>query len=109
MAQLAVQALATNTPLAPVYGNAAAGGDTFLNDGNVMLHVKVGATATTITIASPNQCDQGGTHPLVIGPLTSTERMLGPFPPKRFNAADGTVGITYSQVVGVTVAAVQGL
>ncbi len=106
MAVLTVQSIGT-AGLNPTYANASAGGDEFPNDGDIFLHIKVGATATTITVASPTACDQGGTHPLTIGPLTSQERMVGPFPPKRFNATDGNVDVTYSQVVGVTVAAVK--
>jgi hypothetical protein len=106
MAVLTVQNVA-NGGLSPAYVAASAGGDEIPNDGDIMLHVKVAATATTVTIASPNTCDQGGTHPLTIGPLTNTERMIGPFPPKRFNATDGNVDVSYSQVVGVTVAAIK--
>lgn len=65
------------------------------------LWVKVGGTATTITVVRP------GTHPggdtvddNVIGPLTSVERVI-PIG-SEYRAADGTATVQFSQVTGVT-------
>lgn len=107
MALLASQA-ATSTGTAPSYQAAAAGGDTLQPGDDVMLHVKTGATGTTVTVASPTPCSQGATHNLSITVPANAERMIGPFPAQRFaNNATGLVNVTYSSVTTVTVAAVR--
>jgi len=83
---------------------AAGGGDTFNNDGNVVLYVRVNPfIATTITFATP-----GTPKGLVITPLAhvvanSAIRIIGPFPPEWFNDANGRVTVTYSQVTNLLV------
>ena len=98
--------------MTPTYA-AANATDTFPTGDSLFLHVKVGGTATTITVNSPSgtTCSlgiAGAAHNNVVGPLTSTERMIGPLTSARYN--DPTTGlgsVTYSQVTGVTAALVQ--
>lgn len=107
MANLSVQKI-TQAGVGPTYGAAAAGGDSFPNDGHMLLHVKNGAAASiTVTVKSPTVCDQGVSHDLVITIPATSDRMIGPFPSKRFNNKTGYVDITYSAVATVTVAALQ--
>lgn len=92
----------------PSYAAATGGGDTLaIPDVDTFLHIKVGSTATTITIAVPASrvprpdLTFGN---LVIGPVTSQERMIGPIDPDLFvDPTTGLVTVTYSQVVGVTI------
>lgn len=101
--------LVRRSGLNPAYAAATGGGDTFAStaDPDTFIHVKVGSTATTITIPIPatriprTDLSYGN---LVIGPVTSQERMIGPIDPDLFvDPTTGLVTINYSQVVGVTV------
>jgi hypothetical protein len=105
MATLTVQD-ATLAGTTPTYA-AATVSDTFANDGRTFLHVKVGATATNVTINSVTPCNQGEDHDIVLSGLANTERIIGPFPTSRFNDTTGMVTVTYSQVTGVTAAVVR--
>lgn len=89
------------------YAAASAGGDKAAAGINRFVHVKVGATATTVTIDSVQPCDQGADHNLTSGSITSTDRMIGPLDPRRFADANGDVNISYSQVTGVTIALIE--
>lgn len=106
MAALTVQTL-TLTGVAPTYNAAAAGGDTFVNNGKTFLHVKNTGASTTVTVDSVTACNQGSDHDSVTTvPATTGDRMIGPFEMSRFNSGTGTAAITYSQVTGITVAVV---
>jgi hypothetical protein len=111
MALLAPQAV-SQTGLTPVY-TAVNSSDTFVGGDNIFLHVKVGGTASTVTIASPTTtfCALGASgtaHQISVGPLTSTERMIGPMTPGRFNdPSTGVATVSYSAVTGVTAALLQ--
>lgn len=106
MALLTVQNIST-TGLGPTYAAANAGGDTFPNNGRTLLHVKNGgASAVTVTLVSAKTCNQGFQHDLQVSVPAGGERMIGPFPPDRFNnESTGQVSVTYSGVTSVTVAA----
>lgn len=93
--------------LTPAYTAANVDGHSIPNDGHTMLHVKTGATGTTVSCPIPGQVD-GQTVPaksIVIG--TSSERMIGPFPPGYYNQAGGDVHADFTSVATVTVAAVR--
>jgi hypothetical protein len=100
--------LVRRSGLNPSYAAAAGGGDTFaVPDVDTFLHVKVGATATTVTIPIPAsrvpRTDLAYSA-LVVGPLTSAERMIGPIDPDLFvDPTTGVASVTYSQVTGVTI------
>ena len=111
MALLAPQAV-LQSGMTPVY-TAVNSSDTLVGGDNIFLHVKVGGTASTVTIASPTTtfCNLGGSgtaHQIVVGPLTSTERMIGPITAGRFNdPTTGVATVSYSAITGVTAALIQ--
>lgn len=93
--------------LETTYAAANADGNFFTNDGKTFLHVKNGDAADkTVTIDSPVDCNQGYTHDEAIVVTAGEERMIGPFPPSRFNSS-GVVNVTYTDVTSVTVAAIK--
>lgn len=87
---------------------AGAGGDSFVNNGQVVLIVKNGdASPKTVTINSQQLCSQGFDHDISVVVAAGDEALIGKFPTGRFNDTTGSVLITYSAVTNVTVAAVQ--
>jgi hypothetical protein len=99
---LAALPLAGAAPITPAAFAAPTVSEAVARPGpNKFLWVKVGGTATTITIVRP------GTHPggdvvddNVIGPLTSVERII-PIGAE-YKGADGNATVQFSQVTGVT-------
>ncbi|WP_298272227.1 hypothetical protein [Geobacter sp.] len=107
MAILAVQKV-SQTGLAPAYLAADVAGDEWTNGGRSMLHVKNGsAAAVTVTIDSVKSCDQGFDHDVQVSVPAGSERLIGPFEPRRFNNASGRCKASYSAVASVTVAALE--
>lgn len=110
MATLATQSI-SRAGLGPTYAAAAGGGDAFTPNKDTFLHVKnTSGGAITVTIVTPRN-DQYG-NPVadnaISVPLTTGDRMIGPFPADAY--ADPTTGlasITYSGVTNLTIAAVQ--
>lgn len=98
--------------LTPTY-TAVNASDTFVGGDNVFLHVKIGGTATTVTVQSPTTdvCNFGASgtaHQIQTAALTSTEKMIGPLTAARFNDPVTGVGtVAYSQITGVTAALIQ--
>lgn len=114
MALLSVQNIDLLNGLVPSYASAAGGGDTFVNDGKTMLHVKNGGgSPITLTITSQiTSQDVPGLGPVDVANETYTvangaERMIGFFSPSRFNNTSGQVAVGYSAVTSVTVAAIR--
>lgn len=87
---------------------AAGGGDSFPNDGATALYVKNGSGAPiTVTADAPNADNFGvvdASHDSAVAVAAGAERLLGPYPPGRFNDANGRVQLTYSGVTSLTVA-----
>lgn len=94
--------------LVATYTSADAGGDTFVNDGRTVLHLKnTDASPTTVTVTA----ETASTEKPGYGTLTkanavtvmaaTTEEFLGPFPGIAFGAV---ASITYSSVTALTVA-----
>jgi hypothetical protein len=81
---------------------AAAGGDSFPNDGRTVFHVKTSGTISTVTFNRTKPCSQGFDHDPAVAMAATEERIIGPFPVEQFGPS---VGVTYSSVTGVTVAA----
>lgn len=107
MAKLTVQQIA-RAGLEPTFAAAAAGGDTFDNDGRTFFWVKNGdADELTVTIDSIVDCDQGFDHDPDVAIPAGEERLIGPFPTGRFNDSSGEVSATYDDETSVTVAAVK--
>ncbi len=86
MAALVVASI-TLAGVAPALVAAAAGGDTFANDGDTYLHVKnAGAGACNVTVDSVALCSQGFDHNVAVNVPAGAERIIGPFAPARFGA-----------------------
>lgn len=103
MAQITPQRI-NQSGAAPVFAAASAGGDTLVNDGTSILHIKnTSGSPVTVTVVASGRCDEGFLHDIqVVVPATTGERLLGPFDTKRFGAL---AAIQYSATTGVTVAA----
>lgn len=110
MAELTVQE-ALVTGLAPVLVAAQVGGDTFQNNGHVLLEVVNGGGAPiNVTINDENSPTPPGATAfngdVVVAVPAGATRLIGPFPPWRFNQPSGLVGVAYSAVTSVTVRAI---
>lgn len=104
MATLTVQDI-SRSGIVPSAASAATSGDAFANDGLTFVDLVSTTTALqTATFNSRVNCNQGFDHDVVVGIANQTKR-VGPFPTSRFNNAQAQVTITYSGVVGLTVAA----
>lgn len=108
MAALATQVI-TPQGVAPSYGAAAGGGDTFVPDKETFLHFKnTGGSPITVTVAVPGNERYGvATADVTCSvPATTGDRMMGPFPAEIFadSSLSGSAGISYSGVTGLTVA-----
>lgn len=108
MAVLTVQRI-SSTKAALTLAAAAGGGDSFPNTGKEMLAIKNAGSQITLTVtASGPACDYGvaattahdQTHTI---PADSATYLIGPFPTKQFNDANGRVQLAYSGVTTVTV------
>jgi hypothetical protein len=93
---------------------AAAGGDSFLNDGRVFFNVKNAHATLPRTITFASQLSAGAVpagsakadKAVVVAALT--EKRIGPFEPTSFNDANGRVVVTYSDAAAdLTVEAVR--
>jgi hypothetical protein len=87
--------------------HAAAAGDSFDNNGRVMLRVNNGGGApSTVTFDDPNSTALPGAvafNPDAAVTVTNGQvRVIGPFPPSRFNDANGRVQIAWSVTTSVT-------
>lgn len=109
MAELTVQNIAL-TGLNPSYAAAAAGGDTFDNDGSTFFHIKNGSGGSvTVTLTT------AGTYPKQgialadqqVAVPAGEERMIGPFDKGAFNDSNGEISVSYSSATSVTVAAIK--
>jgi len=108
MATLTVQDIVLGG-ITPTYAAADVAGDAFPNDGRTFLHYKnTNAAARNVTVDSVRPCDQGTDHNQIQNvPATTGDKMLGPFPPARFNQTSGNVNVTYDAVTNLTVAAIR--
>lgn len=96
--------------LAPAYTAAdQPNGHEFVNDGNMLLHVKnTGGGACTVTLQTPAVVSGVAvSDPTVSVPATTGDRMIGPFDPTIFNQAGGLVYVDLSTGTGVTLAAIK--
>lgn len=111
-ATLAPQALSLGG-VTPTYNAAAAGGDTFVNDGRTYLHLKNGSgAAITVTIAAvPSFADNAlGDVTLPNSAITvpaGGEKLVGILPPSRFNDVNGRANLSYSGVTSLGVAVIR--
>ena len=107
MAAITVQEIVL-AGVTPTFVAAAAGGDSFVNDGKTFYYVKNGGGgALVVTFASETNCNQGFDHDAVENIAAGIDSVVGPFPKSRFNDSGGLVQVTYDGVVSVTVSALK--
>lgn len=100
MALLSTQQIAV-TGTAPTY-SAANASETVVPDDRTFYHVKVGGTATTVTVVVPGS-QYGQARPdVAVGPLTSADRFIGPLVSDLADPTTGLITINLSQTTGVT-------
>ena len=107
MADLPIQDSADGEPIA--YQSASAGGDSFVNDNQVVIKATGPASGYTLIFHNGREC-QFGAHPdlrvdVDPGQVTVEVDRLRPF---RFNDASGRTRVTYEpSAVGIQLAAVR--
>jgi hypothetical protein len=106
MATLTVQKMVL-TGVAPTFVSVASS-DVFPNDGKTYIEVKnAGGTQDVVTIPAQSTCSQGTLHDSVTTvPITTGDRVIGPFDPTRFNNSSGQVTVNHSFTTSVTCAVV---
>lgn len=86
---------------------AAGGGDSFENNGHVLIRINNGSGgAITVTADAPKPDNFGLTdnsHDVALVIPAGESRIWGPFPVNRFNDANGRVQLTYSGVTTLTI------
>jgi hypothetical protein len=72
-----------------------------------MLEVKnTGASPCTVTITTPITVEGVAlTDPTVVVPITTGDKLIGPFSPQVYNNSNGRVYVDFSTGTGVTAAA----
>lgn len=106
------QALSVNG-IAPTYNAASVAGDSFANDGKTFVHLKNGSgasvTATFDAISGFNDNAFGDVAlaDTVVTVPAGGERIVGIFPPSRFNDVNGRVAVTYSAVTSLSIAVIR--
>jgi hypothetical protein len=111
MAVVTVQDVTTlSSGLTPAYA-AGSATETYLipNNGDVFVHVKkTGLGDCTVTVVTPNTvaglaiADYTATVPATTG-----DKMIGPFAPNDFNNGGSQITMTFSEVTGLTFAAIR--
>lgn len=92
--------MAVLTPLLPSLAGvvssdaaAAAGGDSFPNDGRTVLYVRnAGGGALNVVAAAVAPCEYGTTHNNTVSCVNGQTTIIGPFPVQRFGES---VALTY--------------
>lgn len=93
--------------IAPVFTAANVDGHYIVNDGHTVVQVKnAGGSPITVTLPTPGKvAGVDIVDPTVSIPATTGDKIIGPFDPRVFAQADGSVNIDFSGVTSVTVAA----
>ena len=92
----------------PTKESCASGGDVFDNDGSTLIMVKNDDSGShDVTINSIAACDQGFDHNEVITVAAAEEKIVGPFPKRRFNSPAGQVAVTYDDETGMSISVLQ--
>lgn len=79
------------------------------NDGRTFLHVKKsGASDCDVTVSTPGSVDGLAIADLVVTvPASTGDVMIGPFPTHLFNDSNHDINVTFSNITGLTCAAVR--
>jgi hypothetical protein len=89
----------------PTYNAASADNNAFSNDGRTMVQVLNVGAEMTVTIPTPGTVDGLAITDLaVVVPLTTGNKMIGPFPPDIYNQSTGEVYLNWSRSSDVTFA-----
>jgi hypothetical protein len=89
----------------PTYNAASADNNSFVNDGRTLVQVLNVGAEMTVTIVTPGTVDGLAiTDRAVVVPLTTGNKMIGPFPPDIYNQSDGKVHLNWSRSSDVTFA-----
>lgn len=94
---------------------AAAAGNSFVNDGNVLLYLaSTSSSVITVTIAAPNLVDTYGglavasyTITIPAGNSIAQRIITARWPTTIYNQSDGTVHVDFSSVTNLSIAAIQ--
>jgi hypothetical protein len=106
---LVVQSI-RRTGLRPAYTAANATGHAIPNDGHTFLHVKTGGTGVDVTVRLQGTIDGQAPTSRVVHVSANNEGMLGSYRGDDYDVADdagASLYVDFSQVVGVTVAAIR--
>jgi hypothetical protein len=87
--------------------SAAGASDTAAPDDRTFWHVKVAGTATTLGVVVPGSVYGQARPDIAVGPVTSSERMIGPLVQDLADPTTGLITLTTSQQTGVTSALVR--
>lgn len=91
--------------LGAVYTAAAAGGDQVNPGDRTFLHVKATTTAITVTVVVPGNEYGVARADVPVAIAAGADRFIGPMARDLADPTTGHVGVTYSAVTGVTIAA----
>jgi hypothetical protein len=87
----------------PAYASAAAAGNSWLNTGREMVHIKNGSGAPiTVTFTPTVLTDGAATVAKTVSVTNAQERMIGPFPPALYNDSTGLMKLDFSGVTSLT-------
>jgi hypothetical protein len=107
MAELTVQQL-SRAGIELSLSAAAAGGDSFPNNGDTLFVVKNGNTAERgVTFAIQRTVDSQSVTGRTVTAVTAATMLVGPFPTEIYNDSDGLVQVTYSSEADLTVGALR--
>lgn len=105
---LAVQQI-VRAGLTPAFTAANVDGHSIVNNGHTFIEVKnVNAATRTVTVQTPRLVDGIAVAELeVVIPITTGDKMIGPFPAETFNQAGGVIYVDFSAVADLTIAAIK--
>lgn len=107
MAELTVQESSV-AGLVATYSAADAAGDSFQNDGDVVLHVKNGDSVEhVVTLNVQKNIEYGTLTNPTVAVAAGAEKFIGRFAREWFNDADKLVHVDYDAVTGLEVAAIK--
>lgn len=97
MAVLSVASI-SRAGITPSLANAASGGDSFPNDGQVFVEVVNAHVSNprTITFVTQATVDGQAVADRTVTVAAATRRFVGPFPPGQYNDGNDRVVVTYS-------------
>jgi hypothetical protein len=104
VALLTAQGIAITGPAITL--SAPSASDTTAPGERTFYWVKVGGTATTVTVVTPGTKFGQALADVAVGPLTNTDRLIGPLVGELADPATGLVTIQTSNQTGVTAAVV---